>query len=106
MKKLILTLLTCLSLVGLPSISHADNQTEKLVGQVTGIDSNNRILYIDQAPYYVAGNIKVTSSSGSTYYDALLVKPGTVIRFEVQRQGQQYTVTRMHVLEGLKSVPK
>ncbi|MDZ7803059.1 hypothetical protein [Thiohalophilus sp.] len=106
MKQVLVTAICALAIMTAPGHILAQSNTHNVVGVVTGLNSDKRLIYIDDMPYRVARDARATSSSLNTYRDPLLISPGTVVRFKWKEENNQAVTTELHVLEGLKDVPQ
>lgn len=106
MRQVIVTTICALAMMTVPGLSQAQTETENVVGVVTGLNSDKRLIYIDNRPYRVASDARATSSSRNTYRDPLLISPGTVVRFKWKEENGHPVTNELHVLEGLKDVPQ
>ncbi|MDZ7663694.1 hypothetical protein [Thiohalophilus sp.] len=106
MKQILATTICALAMITAPGLVQAQTPTHNVVGVVTGLNSDKRLIYIDDMPYRVARDARATSSDSNTYRDPLLISPGTVVRFRWKEENNQPVTTELHVLEGLKDIPQ
>lgn len=107
MKQILLTAVCAFAVILVPGPSVlAQSQTQNVVGIVTGLNSDKRLIYIDEMPYRVSDNARATSSSSNTYRDPLMIAPGTVVRFKWKEESGQPVTNELQVLEGLQDIPQ
>ncbi|MDR9436081.1 MAG: hypothetical protein RI563_04345 [Thiohalophilus sp.] len=106
MKQILVTTICALTMIITPVSAQGQTQTHNVVGVVTGLNSDKRLIYIDDMPYRVAEDARATSSSSSTYRDPLLIAPGTVVQFKWREENGQPVTSELHVLEDLERVPE
>lgn len=106
MKKILIILLCTFSITAMPVFAQAADNQQTYVGIISGVDSNNRLLYIDDDSYTLARDAKLSSSESTIYYDASNLKPGTVITYTWKTYKDKRIITELYVHEGLQDVPQ